>query len=161
MISQCLRSDSGFGIALIRSGPEVGGPALTHEVGTSAIITDWRGLPGGLLGITATGQRRFRIRATETQANSLVTARVHYLPLEQERTVPPEHHWLQGLLENAMIEAGAPFDPRMLNNASWLGYRLAESLPLPAQTRQDLLEIDDPIARLGAIAQHLANFKPQ
>jgi hypothetical protein len=161
MVSQCLRSDSGFGIALIRTGQEVGGPALTHEVGTLATITDWRGLPGGLLGITATGQQRFRIRATETQANSLVTARVHYLPTEQDSPVPAEYHWLRGLLENAMIEAGATVDIALLENAVWLGYRLAESLPLEAQARQDFLEIDDPIARLDAIAQQLASFKPQ
>jgi len=59
MISSCLKNDSPFGVLLIREGAEVG-PATTYDVGTLARITDWYQGSDGLLGVTATGSRRFR-----------------------------------------------------------------------------------------------------
>ncbi len=63
LVSRCLRDGSGFGAVLIREGMEAGGPALTYDVGTYARIVDFSQQPDGLLGIRATGERRFRILA--------------------------------------------------------------------------------------------------
>ncbi|MCH8222137.1 MAG: LON peptidase substrate-binding domain-containing protein [Chloroflexi bacterium] len=38
MLKRCLDGDRRFGVALIKSGPEVGGPAEPHDVGTVARI---------------------------------------------------------------------------------------------------------------------------
>ncbi len=40
MLQRCLESDSEFGVVLIKSGFEVGGPAETYSVGTVARIFD-------------------------------------------------------------------------------------------------------------------------
>ncbi|MGH8247298.1 MAG: LON peptidase substrate-binding domain-containing protein, partial [Gammaproteobacteria bacterium] len=69
MVSQCLRSNSPFGVCLIRSGSEVGIPADCHDVGTSARITDWSGAAGGLLVVVARGERIFRIRSRQLGEN--------------------------------------------------------------------------------------------
>ena len=42
-----------------------------------------------------------------------------------------------------------------LGDASWVGYRLAELLPLPLPIKQSMLEINDSEVRLKALAQFL------
>ena len=39
-------------------------------------------------------------------------------------------------------------------DASWVGYRLAELLPLPLTIKQHMLEINDAGVRLSALAQY-------
>ena len=55
MISHCLKSETNFGVVLIREGKETG-PVTMHEVGTLARITDWYQGSDGLLGVTAIGE---------------------------------------------------------------------------------------------------------
>ncbi|MBI4499309.1 MAG: LON peptidase substrate-binding domain-containing protein [Chloroflexi bacterium] len=61
MIAACLEGDRTFGVVLIKSGMEVGGPAEPHEVGTTAVITDVRPLADGRMALAVTGQQRFQI----------------------------------------------------------------------------------------------------
>ena len=42
--------------------------------------------------------------------------------------------------------------PRRFGDAAWVGYRLAELLPLDTTDKQTLLELQDPLARLRALA---------
>jgi hypothetical protein len=39
-----------------------------------------------------------------------------------------------------------------LDDAAWVGHRLAEILPIPLYEKQSLLEIDDPVQRLDVLA---------
>jgi len=39
-----------------------------------------------------------------------------------------------------------------LDDAAWVGHRLAEILPLPLADKQSYLEIDDPLERLDRLA---------
>jgi uncharacterized protein len=39
-----------------------------------------------------------------------------------------------------------------LDDAAWVGHRLAEILPLPLKDKQTYLEINDPIQRLDVLA---------
>ncbi len=61
MISECLRQKSAFGVVLIRSGSEVGGPAEPCHVGTTARITHVQRLPEGRMNLMTAGLERFRI----------------------------------------------------------------------------------------------------
>ena len=62
MIGRCLKTDSLFGVLLIKEGSE-SGAATTYDVGTLARITDWYQGSDGLLGITARTRRRAERRA--------------------------------------------------------------------------------------------------
>src|SRR3990172_4652529 len=66
MIGRCIERRSPFGVVLIRSGEEVGGPAEPHDVGTTARIAQVQRLPDGRLNLVAFGGRRFRILALDT-----------------------------------------------------------------------------------------------
>jgi Lon protease-like protein len=43
--------------------------------------------------------------------------------------------------------------PTQLTDASWVGYRLAEILPLSLDDKLGLLELDEPLARLERLSR--------
>lgn len=157
MIGRCLREDSGFGVALIVSGREVGGPARTTEIGTSARIVDFEALEGGLLGITGRGERRFRILSVHAQSDGLNLAQVEWLAAEPQIAVPASLEILAELMKQAYAQVGAAYgDARpCFEDASWVGMRLAEILPLAAPERQRCLEMSDAIERLSFLRERL------
>jgi len=90
MVSRCMREDSGFGVALIVAGREAGGAAQTVTIGTHARIVDFEQLDDGLLGITARGERRFRIVHAHQESDGLNVAQVEWLDDELRAEVPPQ-----------------------------------------------------------------------
>ena len=79
MIERCLEQSGPFGVTLIRQGPEVGGEAVPHSVGTTATISDSVRLDDGRYYLTTVGQRRFRIQYI-AQRQPYLLASVVYLP---------------------------------------------------------------------------------
>lgn len=66
MIRECIEEDAPFGVVLIRSGAEVGGGAIPHDIGTTARILQVEYLDDGRMNIFTLGQHRFRIVAINT-----------------------------------------------------------------------------------------------
>lgn len=153
MVRRCMRESTGFGVVLIREGVEAGGPAQTFDVGTLARIVDFDQLEQGLLGITAVGERRFRVVARQVQKDGLNTGVVEWLE-EQVPAAPladftPYAHLLEHLLpELGDLYAGVT--PRF-DDATWVVARLLEMLPLPLADKQLCLELDDPAKRLDLL----------
>lgn len=150
MIGDCLKSDACFGVCLISAGREVGEAATPYEIGTTARIVDWHQRHDGLLGISARGERRFRVLSSQVQPNQLTVAKVELLPEDAELDVPEKYLPLADLLRRVLEQAGHHYAdlPRRFGDAAWVGYRLAELLPLNLPRKQYLLEIEDPVARL-------------
>lgn len=162
MVRECARSGAGFGVCLILQGREVGEPAVPAAVGTLARITDFYTLPDGLLGIAAEGCARFRVLSTRVRDNGLMHGRVRFWPDEPQLVVPPEHGLLPTILERLVEQLGPHYKdaPRACyDDASWVGFRLAELLPLTHTERQQLLEVTDPIERLRALRDSLPRFQ--
>jgi hypothetical protein len=66
----------------------------------------------------------------------------------------PEHALLGTVLQQVIEQAGGEFakvPPARFDDAAWVGWRLAELLPLSDPQRQGLLEEDDPHARLDRL----------
>jgi hypothetical protein len=150
LVRRCLRDDTGFGVVLIREGPEAGGPASTYEVGTYARIVDFSAQPDGLLGIRAAGERRFRILAARRARDGLNLADVAWLPEESVVPLPAEYAELGPTIDSILTQAGEPYASleRHPDDAGWVSGRLAEVLPVPAVHKQHCLELDDPVERL-------------
>ena len=150
MIGRCMREGAPFGVAMIVEGTEAGGPATTAPIGTSARIVDFEKLPDGLLGITAVGERSFRVRSVRRQADGLNVAQVEWLAAEPSVPVPDECGPFVMLLQHALPELPPLYDfsPVSYDDASWVGARLVELLPLPPAEKQQCLEMQDPIMRL-------------
>jgi len=162
MIRECARTGSSFGVCLILQGQEVGAPALPAAVGTLARIVDFHNREDGLLGILAEGGERFRVTRTRVRSDGLVRGDVDMWPTEPAHEVPVELALLQSILER-LIENLAPqwrHAPRHLyDDASWLGFRFAELLPLQTDEQQRLLELTDPVQRLAELRDILPRFQ--
>lgn len=153
MVRRCMRESSEFGVVLIRKGQETG-PAETFEVGTTAGIIDFHQLSDGFLGLTCVGRRRFRIRERSCRRDGLNVAVVEFFDHEPSIGVPAHHESMCNLVEAVLPQLGEPYtDMRMqLDDATWVGQRLAEILPIPAAQKQFCLEISDPIGRLDFLS---------
>src|SRR5687767_13844296 len=64
MINECIDNNSPFGVLLIDTGADSGGPlAKPHLIGCTAHITRVQRLPFGRMNIMAVGRERFRVNA--------------------------------------------------------------------------------------------------
>jgi Lon protease-like protein len=151
MISACMKEGSGFGIALILSGSEVGEAAKTYDVGNYVRIIDWTMRDDGLLGITIQSEGRFRILASDVQPSQLIYADVEPIIEEQQsQTIPPQYSAAVDLLRDIINKVGGPYaelEPHY-DDPLWVSGRLAELLPIELLQKQHLLQMDDPLQRL-------------
>jgi Lon protease-like protein len=162
LVRDCSRRSSGFGVCLILQGVEAGDPAVPAAVGTVAHITDFYTRPDGLLGIAAEGAERFQVATTRVRDNGLVHGEVRFWPEEPIVPVPPEHALLATILERFLEKSGGPFakaERASYDNASWVGFRLAEMLPLAQPERQQLLQMTDPVQRLASLMHIVPRFQ--
>ncbi len=150
LVGRCLREGSGFGVVLIVEGAEAGGHATTREIGTYARIVDFSQEAGGLLGIRAVGERRFRILACRRERDGLNVAQVEWLPEERAAALPDEFAELGPLLESVLGDLAELYlgMERHPQDAAWVSARLAEILPVPMHHKQHCLELDDPVERI-------------
>lgn len=160
MIGERMRSDAPFGVLLIRAGREAG-PATTFDVGTLARITDWYQGSDGLLGVTAVGAQRFRLRATERQRNGLNVADVDLLPDEPPTPLPDEYRGIATLLAGVLDDLGRLYESleRRYDDASWVTWRFVEVLPLDLEQKQACLEHSTAQERLQLVTQLLETVR--
>ncbi len=160
MISYCMREKSAFAVCAITEGDDVDTIGF-HDVGTLAMIRDFEQLPEGLLGILAVGEQRVRLHEQQKQGDGLNLAKVELLPEERPAAVPAEDEDMQVLLRELLEQLPEFYRdiPRQLDDASWLGYRLSEILPLSLSQKQYFLEIEDPLRRLQILRPLLASLQ--
>lgn len=152
MISDCLKRDAPFGVLLIRSGSETG-PATLYEVGTLARVIDWYQGSDGLLGVTAIGEQRFRLKSSHRQPDGLNVGEIELLEPENHYSLPDEYRPLANILAGILDDLGRLYEPldRQYDDAGWVGYRFAEILPISPEQKQSCLEADDALARLDLV----------
>lgn len=155
LVKTCIADNKTFGLCAIREGSEVGEPALPHEVGTEVKIIEWDMPQTGIFHVVVEGLGRFVIRNQETSQNGLLIAAVDHVTVEPPCKIPVDLRLcgevLKHLLaDNQMEPAEAHYD-----DAVWVGYRLSELLPFKLKVKQDLLEMNDSLARLRILDQFL------
>lgn len=156
MVKDCLKNNHGFGVCLIHAGKEVGEPAIPENTGCHAEIVSWDMEQLGLLHLRVRGGRRFRILNRRVDAHTLVHAEVKYLEPEQSVALPSDFAACAGLLKLIAADNENAFaEPLQLEDASWVGYRLCEVLPIPLTAKQKLLELDEPLLRLEILQRFL------
>jgi len=158
----CLKDGHPFGVCLITQGEEVAkggaGPPEFAAVGTLATISAWDMPQLGILHVTSTGSERFEVRSHAVRTDGLVVALVTPIPAEPAVALSSAYAPLAQLLELLANRIGPQHFPaaRDFADASWVGYRLAELLPLPLSIKQSMLEINDSQVRLEALRKFLA-----
>jgi Lon protease-like protein len=162
LVRRCGRTGDGFGICLLIEGAEVGVATATAAIGTEAAIVDFAMTEEGLLAITVEGRRRFRIERTRVQDDGLVVGVVEWLQEVPDQRLGDEYALLSMLLARVLDKAGVDHGGAGkgdLADAAWVAWRLAEWLPISALERQQLLELDEPEARLQALLERLPDFQ--
>lgn len=165
LVRECLETGEPFGIALIRSGVEVGGPAVPFSVGTTARIKNATPLSDGRTALEVTGERRFIITRVETD-RAYPSAAVEYLP-DGDAASPPS---------GAVASATALYREALrLRDVSTGQYQRTIEAPTEAEAladaigalglgtpadRQRLLEADDAGVRLQRALQLLESVLP-
>ncbi|MEB1550027.1 LON peptidase substrate-binding domain-containing protein [Xanthomonas campestris pv. campestris] len=151
LVRDCGRTGSSFGVCLILDGSDVGAPAVPAAYGTEVRIDDFDVGADGVLVLRLRGTRRFRVQRSRVRDNGLVVGEVSWCEPDSDDELRPEHGLLATVLERMLEQVGGEFasaGPGLLDQAAWVGWRLAELLPLSESQRLSLLQEDDPHRRL-------------
>lgn len=151
LVRECGRTGEGFGICLVLQGSEAGAPAVPVAFGTEARIEDFGTSEEGLLTLRVRGARRFHVRHTRVRDNGLLVGEIEWRAVDPVLPLQPQHALLATLLQRILEKTGTEelgIGEERFDDAAWVGWRLAEVLPLSDQQRQVLLQEDDPHARL-------------
>ena len=154
LIRECGRAGTGFGISLLLDAEDDAMPSAPAAFGTEAVIEDFGTGEDGLLTLRVRGARRFRANRVRVRDNGLQVAEVEWCPVDAAMRVRPEHALLATVLERVVEQVGGEYAQAavaMYDDAAWVGWRLAELLPLELLQRQAVLQLDDPHARLDQL----------
>ena len=161
MAKACLKDGSLFGVALIREGQEVGTPAVPENIGCLARIADCDVEELGVLKVRAEGLERFRLVSSEVNRQGLIIGEVERVDTELETNAAPGLEECAEFLRKAIAGIGAErfVEPFRFDDATWVGFRLAEILPLRIDVKQKLLELTDATMRLAVLHKFLQTQK--
>ncbi|KGK56577.1 ATP-dependent protease [Xanthomonas cannabis pv. phaseoli] len=154
LVRECGRNGTSFGVCLILDGNEVGAPATPAAFGTEVRIEDFDVGADGVLVLRLRGTRRFHVQRSRIRDNGLVVGEVSWCEPDPDDELRPEHGLLATVLERMLEQVGGEFasvGPGLLDQSAWVGWRLAELLPLTEQQRLSLLQQDDPHRRLDQL----------
>ncbi len=161
MTKACLKDGTPFGVCMLTRGEEVSrsraGGSEFASVGTRARIVSWDMPQLGIFHIRTEGLSRFQVRSHSVGGDGLIVGEVTAIAAEPAREISPPFKPLARFLEILIERVGKENFPSdlALGDASWVGYRLAEVLPLPITIKQSMLEINDAEVRLSSLAQFL------
>ncbi len=155
MTKQCIANNRPFGVCQIKEGREIGTPAVPEAVGCLASIIEWDMPQLGVFELKTEGTQRFRILHSEVARNGLISATIETLPPEEPAA--PSSALCAEVLKAIIDQIGSVHfpSPHRFDDASWIGYRLAEILPIDRDTRQRMLLLSDPAERLSQLEQLL------
>ena len=108
-----------------------------------------------MLGIAVEGQVKFVIRDQYEETNRLMMAEVEFLEMEDKAPIPEQHEHLANLLDTLVQHEGLRDRVHEIDygEAREVGSRLTELLPCANRSKQRLLEMKDPVARLDEIGK--------
>ena len=151
MIGTCMVTDQTFGVALIESGEEVGGPAQIFKVGTTARIVEIDRLPDGQMNLVVIGVDRFKL-LEQFADKPYATGRVELLPEIPEAAPAGLSARVAHKFRRYLISAGVPEQQAaglaLPDDPQELSYVVAAVLKAPARRRQRLLEDTSIVSRL-------------
>jgi len=148
MVSKCIATDSPFGVLLIKSGTETG-RATTYDIGTLARIIDWYQGSDGLLGITAIGQERFRLKSSKREPDGLAVGEIEIFPMESSLTLPEEYRPLADILSGVLDDLGRLYETLEKNTMTQAGSGIASPKSCRSP-RNKSKAVSKPTIRCGA-----------
>lgn len=159
MVTDSLKNEQPFGIVQIRSGSEVGEVAEPEGVGTLAYIEGWEMTEPGLLHILVRAGQRFAIQRVDRRGK-VVLADVQLWGDEPTVPITEDYTQMADFIRRIIqeFEAHRIAEPYRFEDASWVGMRLAQLLPVDPGLKQRWLELRDPMVRLASIHDALSEL---
>jgi uncharacterized protein len=169
LVRNCLRNETGFGICLIKSGSEVGGPADPHLIGTACRILSVQTHADKTMDIMVEGRRRFRIRKIDEDSFPYL---IGHVEIVSEDEIEESNRLLalsarvreltESLIEQALQHANMQVaSVKLPEDPAALSFVVAEFLNLEPQIQQRFIEYTDTAERLAELIpileDHLAN----
>ena len=154
-----------FGVVLISTGREVGDRPEIHRVGTAAVLTDSTEHADGRYSILIRGARRFRV-LDEDWSGAYLTAAVEWLDETpgdidrvQELSSQATDRWRKFVIALARLVGdrdevdaiAGQIVARLPSDPTARCYEIIGQMPVPATTRQRLLESPTTEERLKAL----------
>ncbi|HEY8861890.1 MAG TPA: LON peptidase substrate-binding domain-containing protein [Candidatus Limnocylindria bacterium] len=164
LLQRALQNDQPFGIVLISSGPEVGGGAEPHRIGTTARVVGTTPLPGGRSFIIVRGERRFAIETIDAEREPYLIGQVRYLDEDEDadadaladRAADSFGQYLTGIMSTSNdARTEVPLGELREGTPAEVSYRIAGGLGIDAAERQRLLETGGATSRLESIIRLL------
>lgn len=161
MVSDCMKCEGRIGVVLIEEGKEAGAAAKVHEFGTTSFISYWHKRNDGMLGITLTGEYRFRVLSTEIKANQLTVGEVELLPQLAEVKERDNAEQLVSLLKQIIAQLEPPYSTmtKHYDDLSWVSARLIELLPLKLNDKQAMLMMNSVSERISYLHPLLVSME--
>ena len=159
MMKDIMEGNKEFGVVLIKSGNEVGEPAIPYPVGTIALVETTETLCDGRMNISTIGKERFRINSIIKTIPYLV-ADVEVLSEDQtddlelyqelvEEVRLLATNYVKGLVG---LKGGWVQTVTLPSEVGTLVYFIANVLHVGSNVRQQLLEMSTTLKRLEAEA---------
>ena len=144
MIGDCIEHEKPFGVVLIKSGKEVGGPAEPFSTGTTARVVKVERLEEGRMYILATGEHRFETEEV-TKTTPHLEGRIRFL--EEEPGETPDEAMAEfreeygAYIKNlSSLAGGWTSQPVTPQDPVTLSYSAAANLDMHLHERQAVLE---------------------
>ena len=153
MVRDCIKNNTDFCIALIRDNSKEEYITDVYNYGCLVKITDWNQLDDGLLGITVEGTNKVKIYDRNLEKNNLLTGMIEDIETEKEYMIPQKYLLLSRFYKKIYpgIKHVISFKKERYADASWIGFRLIECLPLDSSTKNKLIAMDHAIERLDML----------
>tara|TARA_B100000586_G_scaffold148328_1_gene107741 strand:- start:1236 stop:1856 length:621 start_codon:yes stop_codon:yes gene_type:complete len=153
MITECMKEEEGFCIALTKTEEPNLYVTDIYEYGSFVKITDWGQLNDGLLSITVEGKNIVKILKSNLNDSGLLNGTIEHLESEKEYMIPQKYLTLSKFYKKIYpgIKNFINFKEERYADASWIGFRLTECLPLDLPTKANLISINNAIDRLEVI----------
>lgn len=164
MVKRCLDSKETFGVILIKSGVEAGGPAVPYEIGTEAMIVSHEKLADGRFYLLVSGRRRFRVDRLD-YSQLYLSAKVMWLPEEDLYPVREEIKSRASRLISDYVQYMRTLNPSLEFKVDRvdpvnLSYQIARLLQISLEERQHLLGLSSAEERLQREIELLRAFIP-
>ena len=167
LVAACLREQRPFGVVALRTpaheSPAPHQPSLPADLESTGVVAELMDVDStraGVLQVRCRGMQRFVVATAQQQADGLWVAQTTAVP--GDANVAPALAALGTVkgLANAIAALKAqgthPFlQPYRFDQAGWVANRWCEILPISANAKQRLMELDDPLMRLQLVDEYL------
>ena len=153
MVKNCIKDEKGFCIALIKDEIKNKYTEDIYQYISFVKIIDWNQLEDKILGITVEGISIGKVLSANLNKDNLLIGDIEFIETEKEYMIPQKYLILSKFYKKIYpgIRNFINFKTERYSDASWVGFRLIECLPLDLPTKANLISSNNALERLEKI----------